>query len=123
MTQTIGTIPFPANDIYIGNNGNLVILQGLDAVEAACQSTSLLRLGEAILSVTSGIPFFQAVWNGTPNLAVFESYLRTAILNVPGVLGIQSLTISVSQGQLSYIATIQSIFGQAEILSAEITIA
>jgi len=122
MTQTLATNGFPSNDIYIGSNGNLVILQGLSAVEAACQSTSLLRLGEAILSTTSGIPFLQAVFNGTPNIAVFESYLRTAILNVDGVISIQSLTISVSQGTLSYVAIIQSIFGEAEILSAEIPV-
>lgn len=122
MTQTLGTTAFPANDIYIGPNGNLGILQAQPAVQAACQSTSLLRLGEAILSTTSGIPFLQAVFNGTPNIAVFESYLRTAILNVDGVIAIQSLTISVSGGTLSYVATIQSIYGEAEIISAEIPI-
>jgi len=123
MTQTIGTTAFPANDIYIAPNGNLAILQGQAAVQGACQSVSLLRLGEAILSTTSGIPFLQAVFNGTPNVAVYESYLRTAILNVEGVIAIQSLTISVSAGVLTYRATIQSIFGEAEIISAEIPIA
>jgi hypothetical protein len=122
MTQTIGTDGFPQNDIYLGSNGNLVILQGQPAVEAACQSASLLRLGEAILSTTTGIPFEQAVWIGTPNLAVYENYLRTAILNVDGVIAIQSLTVSVSQNKLSYTATIQSVFGLAEIISAEIPV-
>jgi hypothetical protein len=112
MTQTFGTTAFPANDIYLLPNGNVAILQGQSAVEAACQSTSLLRLGEAILQTTLGIPYFQAVWAGVPNLSVYESYLRNAITSVNGVVGIQSLTISVSQGTLSYTATIESVYGE-----------
>jgi hypothetical protein len=122
MTQSVATSAFPANDIFINVSGNLQILQGQPAVEAACQSASLLRLGEAILSTTTGIPFEQAVWIGTPNLAVYENYLRTAILNVDGVIAIQSLTVSVSQNTLSYVCTIQSVFGLAEIISAEIPV-
>ena len=101
--------------------GNIDILQGEDAVEAACQTTSLMLLGEAVLATTLGIPYFQAVWIGRmPNLAVYESYLRQAILNVQGVIGIESLTIGVTEGVLSYTATIQNVFGEAFVLSQDI---
>ena len=113
MTQTIGTDS--NNDLYLGSNGNIVILQSQSAVVAACRSASLLSLGEAVLATTTGIPFFQAVFNGQPNIAVFQSYLRTAILNVPGVLSIQNLTTNVNGGVLSYSVTIQSIYGETVI--------
>lgn len=120
MTQTLGTSAFPAHDIYLNSSGNIAILQGETAVEAACETTSLMRLGEAVLATTLGIPYFQAVWSGTPNIAVYENYLRTAILAVQGVIGIQSLTVSVLQGTLSYAATIQNVFGEAFTIQQEI---
>jgi hypothetical protein len=122
VTQTLGTTAFPANDIYIGSNGNLVILQGQQAVQAACQSASLLQLGEAVLATTTGVPYFQTVFNGTPNIAAYQSYLRKAILNVQGVIGITSLTVNVGGGVLNYTAVINSVFGQLEIASGEIPV-
>ncbi len=118
MAQTFGTSAQPVHDIYLNSSGNIAILSGQAAVVAACQTASLLSLGEAVLATTTGIPFFQAVFVGTPNLAVFESYLRTALLNVQGVQGIKSLTINVSQSVLSYSAVIQSQYGEAEVLGS-----
>ena len=115
MTQTIGTTDQPDNDLYLNSTGIIAILQGIDAVVSACQTAARLALGEAVLATTTGIPYFQAVFNGSPNQSVFESYLRTAWQNVNGVNGVQSLTISIAQATLSYTATIQSIYGPAEI--------
>ncbi len=116
MTQTLGVNS--SNDLYIGANGNLVVLQGQNAVEAACQSASLAQLGEMVLATLAGIPNFQAVWVGTPNLAIFQSYLRQTIENVNGVLSVVSLSSSVSQNTLSYNAKISTIYGLAEINGA-----
>ena len=62
MVQTFGQ---NANgDVYIGSDGNLVILSGLPAVEAACATASLAQLGEEVLTTGNGLPNFQAVWVG-----------------------------------------------------------
>ena len=112
------------NDLYIAPNGNLAIGQGVAAVEAACASISKVSLGEECLSTVSGLPFFQSVFVGVPNLAVFNSALRAALLSVSGVAQVTGLTSSVGKntdGQtvFSYKATIESIYGQTFTISQE----
>lgn len=113
MTQTFGANA--NNDIYIGANGNLVILQGQLAVSAACASTSKAALGEEVLSVKSGIPFFQAIFVGVPNLALFENYLRSALEAVDGVVAVTNLSTALDKVNgktiLRYTATIENEFG------------
>lgn len=99
------------NDIFIAPNGNLSVLSGLAAVTAACASSSKAQLGEMILSILQGIPNFQTVWVGSPNIALWESYIRKALLTVDGVIEVTSLTAEASNGRLSYTAEILSSFG------------
>lgn len=113
MTQTLGVNA--QNDIYIGANGLLVMLQGQSAVQAACKSTSLVRLGEEVLSINGGLPFFEAVFNGVPNLPLFENYLLNALLVVPGVQSVKSITTGLEKRNgitvLTYTAIIENQFG------------
>ena len=109
MTQTIATNS--NNDIYLDASGNLAIFSGQLAVEQACATASKLQLAEAIYQTNLGIPNFESVWNGTPNLAIFESYLRQTLMNVEGVVAVTSLNVSVSKNVLSYQAQIESVYG------------
>lgn len=121
MTQTLGTTP-DTNDIFIAASGNLEILQGQDAVEAACATASKLQLGEAVLQTGLGLPNFQVVWVGNPNIAIFQQYLRNALLNVKGVVKITSLTTKVANGVLSYTAEIESAFGNTATIRGVINV-
>lgn len=103
------------NDIYIAENGNLAILSGAEAVAAACATATKAQLGEMVLQSTRGLPNFQAIWVGSPNYQVYQTYLRNTILSVPGVLDVQSLSLSVSGNVLRYTATIVTQFGIVEI--------
>lgn len=116
MTQTFAINS--NNDIYLGADGNLAIVNGQIGVEQACQTASQAQLGEMVLAITSGIPNFQTVWNGSPNLSIFENYLRDTLLTVPGVLSVVSLTTSVVDKALKYVAKISSIYGLLEINGA-----
>lgn len=120
MTQTLGVDS--NNDIYLGANGNVVVLQGQSAVEAACRSVSLASLGEEVLALDSGMPFFQAVFVGVPNLAIFENFLRDGLEGVDGVIAVTNLSTKINKNNggktsLSYVAMIQNQYG----LNAEIT--
>ena len=109
MVKTLGTNS--NHDIYIQPNGNLAFLSGQEAVEGACATASKLQLGEAVLQTTLGIPNFQAVWIGTPNIKVFESYLRNTLLSVEGVVSVVSLRAAYADNVLSYTAEIESQYG------------
>jgi len=99
------------NDIFIGPSGSLDVSTGLQAVLHSCAQAAKTQLAEMIYAVDEGVPNFGAVWNGAPNVAQFEAYLRRAIEGVPDVLGVDEVTISTAAGVLSYVATIRTIYG------------
>ena len=99
------------NDIYIGDDGQLAIVTGLQAVLQACEHVAKARLGEMVLAIDQGIPYFETVWNGVPNLPQFEIALRQAFLGVDGVTEVISLTTIQRADILSYTATIMTTFG------------
>jgi hypothetical protein len=99
------------NDIFLGTDGRIVVLSGLQAVLSACEAASKSQLGEMVLTNKKGIPNFQAVWVGSPNYSIFQSYLRTTLLSVPDVIDVESIEISVEGDVLKYTATIETTFG------------
>lgn len=113
MTTTFGTNA--NNDLYIGSDGNLVVLTGLQAVMAACETATKAQLGEMVLTDTQGIPNFQTIWVGSPNYALYQSFLRNTLLAVPGVLDVKSITLTALNNILSYTAVIVTQFGDAEL--------
>jgi hypothetical protein len=119
MTQSLLTT-VDSNDVYLLPNGNLALGQGLAAVENGCANAAKLQLGEAVLQTGLGIPNFQAVWVGTPNIAAFQQYLRKALSNVPGVVRVVSLTTKVANNALSYVAQVESIYGNTATLSGAV---
>jgi hypothetical protein len=64
-----------------------------------------------ILAQNAGIPNFQTVWIGTPNYAIFSSYLRNTLQNVEGVTQVNDISMSTRNNVLSYTATIETIYG------------
>src|ERR1700753_607681 len=81
------------NDLYLGVDGNLILSTGQDAVLYSCQNLARTVLGECVLQTTRGLPNFETVWNGTPNLAQWEIALRAALLSVDGVIEIVSVLL------------------------------
>ena len=109
MTQTFA--PNANNDIYIDSTGNLAIDTGQQAVLDACQTATLMQLGEAIFQQNLGMPTFQVIWNGVPNKALYDNALRQTIQSVEGVVAVTALTSQISQGVYSYQVTIETLYG------------
>jgi len=106
------------NDLFLNSAGSLTMLTGVDAVAAACNTACLTQLGECVLVLGQGLPNFQAIWVGVPDFAIWQSYLENTLLNVPGVATVQSIKLSQNNGVLSYIAEINTIYGNATITGA-----
>jgi hypothetical protein len=99
------------NDIYIGDDGNLAIAEGIDAVKILCaQAVKVLR-DEMVLHVDKGMPNFQLIWNGAPNIAQYEALLRKTLLNVQGVVKVSELSVNYENNILKYTANIETIYG------------
>lgn len=100
------------NDIYINPDGKLAMVQGLEATLQACAHACKAQLGEMVLALLQGIPNFQTIWNGAPNVVQFEAYIRKTLLQVVGVVDVLDLVTGISDNVLSYEATILTIYGQ-----------
>ncbi len=103
------------NDLYLGGDGNLVLREGLTACLQACAQAVQAQRGEMVLARDRGVPNFQLLWQGMPNLIQFEAALRTTILAVKGVISIASLTVDAKGGVCSYTAVIETVFGQGTV--------
>lgn len=99
------------NDLYIGPDGSMATAEGLQAVMQAAQQTVQTMLGEMIYAVDEGVPNFDVIWNGSPNVAQFEAALRRTLLAVENVTGVPSISTVIGAGAISYQATIQTIYG------------
>lgn len=99
------------NDLFLAPGGNLAIVVDLDAVLMICAAKARTLLGEMVLAVDKGIPYFQSVFTGQPNPATFEAALRDALLSVDGVTQISSLAITQTGNELNYVASIVTIYG------------
>ncbi len=109
MVQTFNTSASD-NDIFIGPDGNLSILSGIGAVEAACATATKAQLGEMVFATNTGIPNFQTLWIGTPEYGLWKSAILKTLQNVPGVTAVTSLNLAANGGTISYIAQITTIF-------------
>ena len=99
------------NDFYLDKNGNLAISRDLTATVEICKQYMQTILGELVLNTNKGLPYFQSVWSGVPNLQQFEAAARAAILSVEGVTQIQSFSFQVNDKTLSYTAVIVTEYG------------
>ena len=113
MVKTLNTNS--DRDIFIGADGNLSIVTGIDGVLKGCESASYAQFGEMVLATKLGIPNKQAIFVGVPNYPLWESYLRNALLAVTGVSGVKSIQIAVRDNTLFYSATIVTIYGEGSI--------
>ena len=103
------------NDLFVNPNGSIAVSNDIDAVLNICEHVAKTMRGELVLQGDVGMPYFEAVWSGVPNIPQAESALRRAWLGVDGVKGVDDLTVFVQDNVLYYNATIQTIYGEAAI--------
>jgi hypothetical protein len=105
------------NDMYLGPDGNLVMVTGVDAVQQDCECAMRAQYGEMIFQPLDGLPNLTDVWIAR-NFAKWEAAARRALMRVPGVTQVVSLIYDiVPDGEggysFSYAAQIQTIYSNA----------
>lgn len=104
-----------SNDLFIGRDGNLSISTGIEAVKQACQQAASTQRGQMVLRTDQGIPNFQVIWVGVPNIAQFTASIRQALLSVTDVTSVESLDVTQNGDVLEYIAVIDTVYGQGTV--------
>ncbi len=103
------------NDLYLGIDGNISVSIGLRAVLEDCEHVIKTRLDEVALNTDQGIPYFQTVWNGIPNLIQFQAAVRVAILQIADVVEVVSLNTKIVDDAVEYRAVIRTTYGEGTI--------
>lgn len=103
------------NDLTLAADGNLALSADLQAVLYTCEQVAKAQLNEMVLSVDQGMPNFQTIWVGAPNIPQFQAYLAARLQAVTGVQRVTSIEASASGGTLRYTAVIQTIYGEGVI--------
>lgn len=103
------------NDLTLDASDHLAQATGLQAVLQLCAHAAKAVLNEMVLAQGEGIPYFEAVFTGRPNVSVFEAALRTRLLAVEGVDAIVALQTRQIGSALGYAATIRTIYGEGPV--------
>lgn len=115
VTKGAGTGEFTYNDMYLDDSGNIAMVSDVEAVLQTCAHVAKTILGEMVLQSNLGIPNFETVWQGVPNIFQYEVAVRSAILSVPGVVEVVSFNSVLVGNTLQYTAVIRTIYGEGEI--------
>ena len=89
------------NDIYIGSDGNLVMVTGITAVEQDCQHAMQAQFGEMFLQPLDGLPTLADVWQ-SQNFVKWEAVARSTLAGVPGVVRVVSFNLQPQGDTLVY---------------------
>ena len=106
------------NDIYLDPLGNIAFAYDLTAILQQCQQAAQTLLGEMVYNVNEGIPYYQVLWIGIPNVTQFTAALRRAFLAVGGVVEVVSLITSQVDNTLSYSAVIRTVYGTSPLVDS-----
>jgi hypothetical protein len=113
MRKTIATDS--NNDMFIDTSGSVAMYTDVNAVLQSCEHAVKTMRGELVLQGDIGMPNFQLIWNGAPNIPQALSAARTALMAVPDVIGISELSAFVQNNVLYYNATIETIYGEVSL--------
>lgn len=103
------------NNPVFGTDGNLTVLQGINAIGQSAVQYCKARRNEMVFDYDRGIPFSILAWGGTPNETQFEAAHRATLLQVPGVTAVTEFEVIRVGDVLKYTATLQTVSGETSI--------
>lgn len=98
------------NDIY-AKNGVLAVADGLECIRQQCTQAMQTIRGEMLFAADQGLPYFEVIWTGQPNLIAFDAAAREALMRVNGVEFINAFSASISNSELKYSVEIATKYG------------
>ena len=98
------------NDIYIEKR-DLAIAEGKEAIGYVAKNRVCTLQGEHQYDLSEGIPYFDVLFGGRPDIDLFRFYLQKELLKVENVHAIKSLETNIESDVLSYTAELQTTEG------------
>ena len=106
------------NDIYTLANGQVAMVEGIEAVAQNCEQAMKAQYGEMIYDKTGGVDYQRTIFASSGNVVGFTSSARTALLKVPDVTSIQSFRVYIDGDVAKYQVVIVTPFGATSLNNA-----
>jgi len=103
------------NDLFVGENNQLVIYSDLNATLQLCKSAVEIQTGTLKYNVNRGIPLDEVVFTGVTNEIQFRYYAIQAISEVTGVNNILQFNTNMVDNKLTYETEIETVYGVGSI--------
>lgn len=103
------------NDLCLNSLGNLAVSSDLSAILLACEQAVKAQFGEMIYAVDRGIPYRVLAWDRQANLIQLEAFIRRAITNITGVVGIKEFKITNENNLITYSVIIKTKYGEGSL--------
>lgn len=99
------------NDIYLPDGRNLFIIENQDALVQTIGLAHKMRKGEDLYDVNNGIDYLGVVFTSPVDEDSARQQISNAILKKADVLGIETLTLTISENVLAFEAQIVTAYG------------
>lgn len=103
------------NDLTLNSKNDISMVSRLNACLQSCESAVSTILGEKIYNQNEGIPAFDIIWNGVPNLAQARLAIINTIEKVDNVIEVSDFDFIATDNEFKYTATIKTTFGLGNI--------
>tara|TARA_R110000868_G_scaffold124114_3_gene328314 strand:+ start:270 stop:620 length:351 start_codon:yes stop_codon:yes gene_type:complete len=102
-------------DLFLNSRNDISMNSDLDACLQTCESVAMLLRGEDIYNISEGLPNFELVWDGVPNIPQYRAALISAIEKVNDVIKVSNYDFIVNNNELIYNIEIETNFGNGVI--------
>jgi len=99
------------NDLYLDRFGNVALVRDLQATLEACEHAIKTVSAECIFDQPRGLPYFEAVWSGSPNIQQYNFSATNALLAVDNVVSVPDFQSDIAGNTFGYVAVIETTFG------------
>ena len=85
------------------------------AVSQTCEAVAETLRGEIEYNSEAGLPYRELIFKAVPDVVLFNSYLKSSLEGLDGVLSVFNIKNLTREGVLSYSANINTIYGETNI--------
>jgi hypothetical protein len=99
------------NDIFVDGSNSIVLKSDENAVAQSSVQAVRAKRNEMPFASEDGIPYFETIFIGNPDIAQIDFYYIQEIQKVPNVVRVLSLTSEIKDNVYEYRAEIETVFG------------
>lgn len=99
------------NNGFLVEENQLVLLEDKEAIAVNATTSVQTLLGEEPFLQDVGMPNFETVWEGSPNIPDFERSLRDTLSQVNGISLVGNFIYSLNNNELEYSIDVLTTFG------------